>query len=248
MIYKVYIFLGQSNCSGEAPLNGFSNDQRKEKSKVLIWRDSILKPFKTSETNRTRAYSEQKGGLDIQLATLIEQNLNETVIFLKMDEGTTSVKLHWNPSTLGLVTSQYLKFKLMIEAFTIFFAKHYPSDTFVYKALFWNQGEQDGSVLADANEYLVNCGNTFNAIKTLVATPTLPIYDWYLSDLTNVANKAIINTAKTGLRAVHANGGVIYSTNAANGYKFQDTVHYNDASYTLAGQRLYDDLILNGHL
>jgi len=248
MEYKVLVLAGQSNCSGEAAIAGYSSGQLLKKSKTLIWYDSVLRKFEAGKNNRRRSFSEQKGGWEIELATQIEANYNGRVIFLKFEEGATGVATEWNPSTTGWVASQLNQLLIGIADFELFFAENFPNDTFVYKALLWNQGEQDGANEANSLAYQTNCGNTWDSIKTALGTPTIPIYDWYISNLATNAYKANINSAKTALRASYANGGVIYSTNSGDGYAFQDPFHYDAATYTLAGQRLFDDLILNGHL
>lgn len=250
MEYTIIICLGQSNMNGEAPIASFSATQVSEKTKVLSWYNGSLSYYKAGVNNRRRSISEQKGGLDIELATQLEANYSGGVILLKVAKGATGTYSGqpWNPSVTTWYNSQYLQFKLQISLFEKFFAKNLPDDTFSYKCILWNQGEQDGTLEANSLAYETNCGAVFVGLKTFLGLPTIPIYSWKLSNLSSTTYKANINTAKIALHTTHGNGGVLYETNSSDGYVFQDLYHYDESTYTLAGARLYDDLILNGHL
>lgn len=250
MEFKVILLFGQSNCSGEALVSDYTTEQLDKKSKVMSFYRGSLYNFQAGKNNRRRAISEQRGGWEIELATQIEANYNGNVIFLKADEGGTGVSNRWNTATTGWDDSELIQARLQITAFEAFFAKNFPDDTFVYSAIAWNLGEDDSGSSAEANAFEVNCGNTWNNIKTHIGVSEIPIYDWLISSLYvgGGAFKATVNTAKQNLRAAHANGGELFSTEPADGYSFMDSAHYDADTYTLAGMRLYESLVGNGHL
>lgn len=252
MEYKVIILAGQSNTNGEAALSGFTTIQKSKKTKVLSWYAGQLQYYEVGINNRKRSLSEQKAGTDVELATQIQANYNGKVILLKIAEGSTGTYAGqpWNTSTTIWYTSMYQQLMIAIENFELFFAENFPTDTFVYTCMGWNQGEQDALDSINSLAYQTNCTAIWNAIKSKIGLPNLPIYDWKLSDL-NIQNgtyKANVNSAKVTLNSLYGNGGVLYNTDAADGYSFQDGYHYDAATYTLAGLNLYNDIIANGHL
>lgn len=252
MNFKVILMAGQSNCNGEATLSLFSIIQKAIKTKTLSWYAGQLSSYHLGYNNRKRALSEQKGGLDVQLATRIEAEHNGRVIILKIAEGGTGTYAGqpWNTATTIWQTSMYQQFLIAIEEFELYFAENFPSDTFTYQCLVWNQGEQDALDSTNSSAYQTNCTAVWDALKTKVGNANLPIYDWKLSDLNiqNATYKANVNSAKVTLNSLYGNGGVLYSTNAADGFVFMDGYHYDMASYTKAGNDLFDDLKTNGHL
>lgn len=245
--YKVIILLGQSNQSGEAAISEYSTTQKEIKSKVQIWYNGVLEYFHAGANNRRRAVSEQKGGLEIELATQIEANYSGNVIFLKHEEGGTDVWINWVPADTDWKNKQYAQFKARLDAFEAYMAHTNPTDTYSYVACVWNQGEADGLNATKAAAYEAKCSAVFAQVRTDTSEAALPIYDFYLSDqLGGTPYKSDINTAKTALQVTYSTN--IYDTDASDGYSFQDTFHYDMDSYTLAGSNLYTDLITNGDL
>ena len=246
--FKVLILAGQSNCSGEAPINNYSADQILIKRNPLVFYNGVLEFFEAGSNNRRRAISEQKGGWEIELAKQISDNYSENVIFLKHEEGGTGLYDAWIVSETNRQLSQYAMMIARIDAFEAYMAHSRPTDTYEYVALCWNQGEQDSGNEAGSLAYEANFTTLLNALRTRIGVPTLPYYDWRISDLLvgSGAFKGNVNAAKESLRTTF--GATLYDTDAADGFSFIDAFHYDAPSYTKMGRDLYTDLIANGHL
>jgi hypothetical protein len=160
----------------------------------------------------------------------VAQAVNQTLFVCSYGQGDTSMVLDWNPSTPGTLYTAMINKLVAFKA--LIFATYGIYPTFLF--YLWDQGEKDGRVLADANNYAARQLTLIDNIRTALGEPNLKFILPLLHQGTVSASQnpiqymTTINAAKLAASNSRSNVAVINVNDAE-----QDAggIHFSNAGY-----------------
>lgn len=188
-----------------------------------------------------------QAALQFSLPVLVQSQLGGDVYANIYSIGDTALSVEWKAS--ATVGSLYLGLVDKMNQFKrgCFNADGVNPST---KFLVWDQGEKDGRVLADANNYETNLTNFITNLRTAVGETVPVLLNLFNPDIANasvnpVTYWATIDTAKTNVAAALT---AVKTVSMSNTTMETDHIHRTPAGYLTAAENIMTVAIANGYV
>lgn len=188
-----------------------------------------------------------QAALQFSLPVLVQSQLGGDVYMNVYSAGDTSLAADWKPTTTyGALTIGLLDKMLQFKKGCFNADGVNPSTKF----LVWDQGEKDGRVLADANNYETNLTALINLIRTVYGETVPVLLTLFNPDIANAAVNPVtywetINTAKTNVAGALT---AVKTVDMSNTEMESDHIHKTPAGYLTASENIVSVAVTNGYI